>query len=76
MRAKDVFGIVLRTLGVICLIWAALDGSTAISMATSFPVNTWGASILTSHAIVFIVVGLVLLLGTKVIIRLAYDKEN
>ena len=76
MRAKDVFGIVLRTLGVIFLMMSALDASVAISMVTTTPANTFETSILVPRSIIFLVVGLLLLFGTKVIVHLTYDKED
>jgi len=81
--AKDVFGIVLRIIGVLCLVRCALDASLALSFTTSVPiggtlplsVSTLPVSMAASRSITYLVIGLLLLFGTKVIMRLAYEKE-
>ncbi|MDR3734310.1 MAG: hypothetical protein P4L10_02110 [Acidobacteriaceae bacterium] len=76
MQAKDVFGIVLRIIGVICLVWAVLDATLAIYWATD---PLWRGAPVTmeaTRAVIYLVVGLLLLLGTKWVVRLAYEKEQ
>jgi hypothetical protein len=77
MQAREVFGIIVRVLGVICLIRFVLDASLAICMATAVPsVGTLPVSMAASRGISYLLVGLLLVFGTKFIVRVAYEKTN
>jgi hypothetical protein len=80
MRAHEVFGIVVRILGVICLVRSALDASVALSLATAVPaagtISTLPLSMAVSRSLTYLVIGLLLLFGTRMVVRLAYEKEQ